>query len=399
MSAATPASVPMSFTEVTNSDISEDTNNDPLPIAPPAISVDRAIDQSSIEDDDLSTVKSDSRLITSSHELRRMYTKPENLEVLENGGVLFAFVCHHALTPYEIDMVDSTINISGFGDEEKENFLPHFEYEEYQQQLLRQEQLAMDRSSSSSLSQTSVPKYTFLLTRCGYLLTGFDLKELLHNPLIMTTLEYQRSCQPEGTKIWDDRDKMGADNFRMTKPIIPYIFNFTIQFKVSRVTNTSELQRLSQHLHVPIDGAIVLERTKRSVPPKEDATRKIKSILAYTDLGNGVVLVSHLTVILQVGLPEIIERILGTIGQWGLNETAETAWRTRRYLQTQLPYVAMPKEQAFFLDAASEIEQQQTTSEVEVPSDDNDEDEDDFFDAVDDMAQDLSSGMANLAVH
>jgi hypothetical protein len=399
-SSSTSAPTPLSFTEATttSSNVSEETNNtDPhdLPrIALPDISVVRAIAQSSIGDD-LSTTKAKSKLISSSHEMRRMYSSHENLEVLENGGCLFAFVCHHAVTPYEADMVNSIINVSGFENEEKENFVPHFEYENYRRKLQEQEQRAMDKSSSSALSQPSQPKYTFLLARCGYLLTAFDLQELLDNPQIITSLEYQKACQPEGTKIWDDTSKMDADNFRITKPIIPYIYSFTIQFRVSRMTDDKELQRLSQHLHIPIHGAIVLERTKRSVPPKDDATRKCKSVLAYTDMGSGVVLVSHLTVILQAGLPEIIERILGTIGQWGLGETAETAWRTRRYLQAQLPYVPVLKEQAFFMDAASELENQTTISEPDTSSDD----EDHFFDAVDDVAQDLSSGVANLAVH
>jgi hypothetical protein len=108
--------------------------------------------------------------------------------------------------------------------------------------------------------------------------------------------------------------------------------------------------------------------------------------LAYTNLGHGVVLVTHLTVLIQSGLPEVVERILGTVGSWGLGETAETAWRTRKYLQDHMPYHGGPTEEpgAFFLDAASE---EQTEEEEEEPTkttaNGDDDSDDDFYDAVD----------------
>jgi hypothetical protein len=385
----------------------------------PDISVTRALIEACGEpqETDLAAIKRKSRLVQSEH-LRHLYSVSENLTTLENGGCLFSFVCHHELTEYEAAMVDAIINLSAFDNEEKENYVPHFEYAEYERQQQQQQQLLMEESKHSqkkpkqsiddpllSNDQSLQPKYTFLLARCGYLLTGFNLEDLLANPQIVTSLDYQKACQPNGTKIWEDYEQMDADTFRITKPIIPFIYSFTVQFRVSRVHNPQALHQLAQVLQIPIDGAIVLERTKRSKPPKEDATRKIKSILVYTDLGGGVVLVTHLTIMLQVGLPEVVERIIGSIGQWGLRETAETAWRTRQYLQRKLPYACTS-----FLDAKACSEEEgedvmtmkfkSTETTMASKESDDDDDDDDFFDAIDDIAaQDLTTGIANLAVH
>jgi hypothetical protein len=367
-------------------------------IAMPNISVERAIasTEKMSTANDLQAIKYISRSVPS-EQLSRFYTVPDNIRTLEDGGCLFSFTCNHWLTPYEGEMVDSMINLSGFDDEEKENFVPKFSYAEYSQDQNasgRQSRTSLHGYTNSSTHSSSTcgsgqrslhgPSYTFLLARCGYLLTGVDFAQLMSNPSLLATLDYQRSCQPEGTRIWDDYDKMDRDNFRITKPIIPYIYSFTIQFRVSRVEDPDEIQQLSNHLHIPVDGAIVLERTKRSIPPKEDATKKTKSVLVYTNLGQGVVLVSHLTVLIQSGLPEVVERILGTVGQWGLGETAETAWRTRRYLQERMPYG--PTEPTFFLDASSEIPADETKPDIakgDHEGNEDEDDEDDFFDAVD----------------
>ncbi|KAG7374680.1 hypothetical protein IV203_013775 [Nitzschia inconspicua] len=404
------SSYPDAMTETpTLSDVTEDDDV----IRRPDISVERALRNAADGVQDLATVKSKSRLVQSEH-WHQVYTDPENLSTMEQGGAIFSFVCNHELTNYEASMVDAVINLSAFEDEQAENGVPYFEYAEYEKQR-RQIEAEKDRSkrkseysnssspsssSSSSLSKhlsKTHPNYTFLLARCSYLLTGFSLDDLLANPQIIATFDYQQSCQPSGTKIWDDFDKMDTDTFRMTKPIIPYIYSFTVQFHVSRVHDPKELQELSRVLHIPVDGVIVLERTKRSKPPKEDATRKIKSVLVYTDLGDGVVLVTHLTILLQVGLPEVIERIIGTIGQWGLGETAETAWRTRHYLQTRLPYASDS-----FLDA-NQQELKMVMTEKTVEHKDSlsfDDEDDDFFDAMDDGgAHDVVSGVANLVVN
>lgn len=392
-------------------------NGSEASIRRPNISVERTI-HNAMERQDLASVKANSRLVQSEH-LHRLYTDADNLSSLEAGGSLFSFACHHQLTQYESSMVDAMINLSAFSDETTENAVPHFEYADYEAQQQQQQGETTETSnelsehnspSSSSSSPTpasaaaTYPKYTFLLARCAYVLTGVSLEALLDNPQIIATLDYQNACQPAGTKIWDDNIPQmngNGNTFRITKPIIPYIYSFTVQFQVSRITDENDLHELSQVFQIPVDGAIVLERTKRSHPPKVDATRKLKSILIYTKIGgeggdnddddshsdSGVVLVTHLTVMLQVGLPAVVERIIGTIGQWGLGETAETAWRTRRYLQAKLPTSSGNNTDGEFVDALHEVKVQSTdktvTSKGSLSSDD---DSGFFFDAVDDSS-------------
>eukprot|EP00567_Pseudictyota_dubia_P004539 CAMPEP_0197439472 /NCGR_PEP_ID=MMETSP1175-20131217/6208_1 /TAXON_ID=1003142 /ORGANISM="Triceratium dubium, Strain CCMP147" /LENGTH=483 /DNA_ID=CAMNT_0042969393 /DNA_START=25 /DNA_END=1476 /DNA_ORIENTATION=- len=240
------------------------------------------------------------------------YTESENLRMLEKGGCLFSFSCSHNPTQHEAEMINSVVNLSAFEDETRFNYVPHFDVGTFEEGTL-----------------------TFLLARCAYLIHGVrDLDDIADVSLLSST-KYQRACQPSGTKIWTDYDKMDQDNFRITKPIIPYIYSFTVQFRVSALSGT-DLAALGRHVGIRVDRGILLERTKRSVPPKEDATKKCKSVLLYTNLGRGVVLVTHLTVLLQRGLPSVIERVIHTFGSWGLGETCETAWKTRDYLRNEV---------------------------------------------------------------
>jgi hypothetical protein len=333
---------------MTTETITEETNslvpnllNEKEPLEVPPISVERALtscgaaspknhhEANTDEVDVTSMLQAKSMVVPS---MESHYTNKDCLQTLENGGCLFTFACRHELDPQQQEMVNSMINLSAFQDETKENFVPHYEYPSEEEE-----------------------EYTILLARAAYVLAGVDIQALYTNPSLLSTFAYQQSCQPSGTVIWNDYNKMEPDTFRITKPIIPYIYNFTIQFRVSGIV---ELERLSRHLGIRVDGGILLERTKRSVPPKEDATVKCKSVLLYTILQPGVVLVTHLTVLLQQGLPEIIERAIDTFGSWGLVETCETAWRTRRYLKMLLP--------------------------IRTPSGkEQDDDKDVFFDAVD----------------
>lgn len=260
------------------------------------------------------------------------YTNPEHLHTLEEGGCLFSFVCNHELTPYEAEMFNGIINLTAFDDETEQNYVPHFEYGQHIQKNDEQ-----DNDNDEDERNSEKREYTFLLARCAYLLVGVDVQKLLTNPSILSTFDYQTSCQPSGTTIWEDYDKMAPNNFRITKPIIPYLYNFTVQFRVSGNLSPEVLSKLGRHVGTRVDGGILLERTKRSVPPQEDATKKVKSVLLYSDLGKGVFLVTHLTVILQQGLPEIVEKAIDTFGQWGLGEASETAFLTRKFLAKVMP--------------------------------------------------------------
>jgi hypothetical protein len=91
-----------------------------------------------------------------------------------------------------------------------------------------------------------------------------------------------------------------------------------------------------------------------------------------------------LTVILQQGLPEIVEKAIDTFGKWGLGETCETAWRTRRYMKRVMP-LAMQESGSgslnsggnIFMDAKSTV----VVEKQEVPCEDDSEKEDKFYDA------------------
>jgi hypothetical protein len=83
-----------------------------------------------------------------------------------------------------------------------------------------------------------------------------------------------------------------------------------------------------------VDGGLLLERTKRSKPPKQDRTRKAKSVLLYTKVPGGLY-VTHLTVALQSSIPAIVVGIVHRFGGWGLAEVRETIGYTRQYLEGQ----------------------------------------------------------------
>lgn len=249
-------------------------------------------------------------IVPPSHDVH--YSDPEHLRMLEEGGCLFSFSCSHDPAPHETEMIDAVINLSAFEDEARDNYVPRFDMSDYEEGT-----------------------FSFLLARCAYLLHGVDDLDDIADVSLLSSAKYQRACQPGGTKVWTDYDNMESDNFRITKPIIPYIYSFTIQFRVSALAGP-DLAALGRHVGVRVDRGILLERTKRSVPPKEDATKKCKSVLLYTALGGGIVLVTHLTVLLQRGLPNVVERVVHTFGSWGLGETCETAWKTRGYLRGEV---------------------------------------------------------------
>ena len=240
--------------------------------------------------------------------------KETNLQLLEAGGALFSFTCKRALDPFENKMVGTIANLSGFDDEVVQNYVPH---------------LNMHDSKD-------VNKYTYLLARSSYLLPKIDIEQL--TPELVASVEYHKCCEPENTFIWKDCNPKNTE-FRITKPIIPYIYSLTVQFKVSRIADANTLRELSNLVGMNVTHGILLERTKRSVPPKQDSSRKAKSVLLFSPIEDGYLL-HHLTVILQSSLPFVIEKTISTFGSWGLGEAIETARRTREYLRRTIPTIA-----------------------------------------------------------
>ncbi|KAL7516817.1 hypothetical protein ACHAWX_001794 [Stephanocyclus meneghinianus] len=237
------------------------------------------------------------------HDNHLYYGNINQLKFLELGGAFYSFTCRTWMTPYERNMVETMANMTCFKDETKENFVPTFNVND----------------------SKDINKYTYVLQKAAYILPGVQLDDI--TPEVLSSKEYHECCQPvNGTKIWDRKDE---NTFRFTRPIIPHIYSMTIQFRVSELTR-EYLDVLSSLMGVCVDRAMLMERTKRSVPPKIDGTAKAKSILCYTVIAGGL-LVTHATVILNTTIPTVIAKVIDTFGRSGLAETCETAERTRRY--------------------------------------------------------------------
>lgn len=235
----------------------------------------------------------------------RYFTDPLHRDVIEKGGVLFSFSCSKLLDPYDMELVMNTINLSSYTDETTENYVPH----------IRKEGLL---------------DFTIVIAKSAYMLPGADLA-FVCDPAFVSSVAYQKACEPSSNYIWDDGTE--PNTFRLTKPVIAYLFSVTIQFRVSRLS-PEDLERFSSFLGLRVDGGLLMERTKRSKPPKDDRTRKAKSVLLYTQVPGGLY-VTHLTVILQSSIPTIVAKFIHRFGAWGLTEALETAGKTRRYLEEQ----------------------------------------------------------------
>jgi hypothetical protein len=237
------------------------------------------------------------------HDSNTYYGSLDQLKLLELGGVFYSFTCRTWMTPYEREMVKTIANMSCFEDETRDNYVPNLNIED----------------------PDDVSKYTYVLQKASYILPGVKLDDI--TPEVLSSNYYHECCQPvNGTKIWDHWED---DVFRFTRPIIPHIYKMTIQFKVSQVGH-KDLVDLSYIFGVRVDKAILMERTKRSVPPKLDGTAKAKSVLCYTAIPGGL-LVTHATVILNTAIPTVVAKVIHTFGKSGLAETCETAERTRLF--------------------------------------------------------------------
>jgi hypothetical protein len=234
------------------------------------------------------------------------FSDPSNITHFNEGGVIYGLTCPHTLQPFEKEFVKRVGNLSCFPDETVENYVPH-----------------IGNDMDNLLNE-----FTPVLVRAAYILPGVSLQQVC-DPIELASSCYQKANQPTGTTIWEE-SWLAEDTFRMTRAIIPYVYYITIQFKVSKLNDPEVLSELSTLVGTRVDGGLLLERTKRSVPPKEDRTRKAKSVLLYTKVEGGV-LVNHLTVILQSSLPSMIEAVIDSFGSMGLAEACQTTRKTRKY--------------------------------------------------------------------
>lgn len=249
----------------------------------------------------------------------KFFTDRRDVKSLETGTVLYHFSCKNQLIGWDLAAMKGVVNLTGFENELRDNFVPKFDV------------------TPKSLSQ-----YTSLIIKTSFLIPGIDVNKLA-DPAFMSSADYNEGCQPDGTQIWRDPPKSSypehckTNTFRITKPIIPRIYSITVQFRVSRLTG-ADLISLEPLVGARLVSGLLLERTKRSVPPKKDATRTSKTVLLFTTDGveNGVIM-TNITVILQSGFPRVIQGIVDSLGKRGKREAIETAIKTRRYLQKTIP--------------------------------------------------------------
>lgn len=233
------------------------------------------------------------------------FSNPNHINMVQEGGVLFSFSCTHACddNSFEQEALTCIANLSSFDDEARDNGVPHY---------------------------NAGDDYTFVFSRCSYLLPGVDIDKL--TPEYLASEAYHKACQPNGTRVWESNKN--KTTFRITKPVIPYLFILTVQFKASKIEK-DDLEKLSVLAETRVDYGLLLERTKRN-PNRQDSTRKAKSVLLYTRVEGGI-LVNHVTVILQSSLPLIIAMAINKFGSWGLGEACETVVKTRQYTRRTIP--------------------------------------------------------------
>ncbi|KAG5504296.1 hypothetical protein JIQ42_06128 [Leishmania sp. Namibia] len=224
---------------------------------------------------------------------------------LNEGRCIFRFMCGSLAEadPETRSIVDAVINLSSFADEVTENNVPKVNVYDNQ----------------------DAAKYIGIHVKAMYMLPGITLKDVTKNLVVST--EYQRSCQPSENKI---QDCEVADTFRLTMTVIRFVFSLTIQFKVSEITDQAVLKSLAVCDGMVPAKAIMLERTKRKIA-KTDATAKVRSMLLYYPVNDGVLVNNH-TVVLNTSLPKVVSKIMNSFGSQGASQAVQTAKLTRQYL-------------------------------------------------------------------
>lgn len=224
---------------------------------------------------------------------------------LSEGRCMFRFLCNSLaeLNPETQSIVDSFINLSSFADEVAENNAPKVNVHDSE----------------------DAAKYIGIHVKTMYMLPGITLKEITKDLIVST--DYQKACQPSENKV---QDCEVDDTFRLTMSIIRFVFSLTIQFKVSEITDPAALQALAVCDGMVPAKAIMLERTKRHIA-KVDATAKVRSLLLYYPVNDGVLVNNH-TVVLNTSLPKVVSKIMNTFGSQGAAQSVQTAKFTREYL-------------------------------------------------------------------
>ncbi|XP_063934707.1 uncharacterized protein LOC135146504, partial [Zophobas morio] len=211
----------------------------------------------------------------------KFLNKKEKVQLLNKGSTLLSFCCHGGagLSEAEKNIVDSFINMSyAFQDEVKENGVPFLDIND----------------------ELDLKKYTVFIMKVAYLIPDVTLETI--TPELISSDEYILKCVPGPPILCSGSpDKT---TFRISKTVIPYIYNVTVQLKVSEITSQKDLARLSSLDGAKIDRALIMERTKRNIS-KFDSTAKAKSLLSYRKVKGGL-FVTNITVILNTLVPAFI---------------------------------------------------------------------------------------------
>eukprot|EP01064_Diplonema_japonicum_P026378 TRINITY_DN37799_c0_g1_i1.p1 TRINITY_DN37799_c0_g1~~TRINITY_DN37799_c0_g1_i1.p1 ORF type:complete len:368 (+),score=37.08 TRINITY_DN37799_c0_g1_i1:55-1158(+) len=229
---------------------------------------------------------------------------------LEEGFALFGFSCKAGtnLTTEEIRLFSLAINKTAFNDEELEN-----------------KALKIDMKNLGTMRNA-----IYFLTRALYILPCVDIDKITLETFV--TPEYHKACQISSTKVWDDCKARGDyDTFRITKPVIPWVFKMTVQFRCSEIAeeDLNDLRPLLNGLQV--HKALLLERTKRD-KGSVDMTKKCKSLLIFHRLPDDRgVLCSNPTFIINTSIPKFLASIMDKVGSIGAAEVAESATKSRLF--------------------------------------------------------------------
>lgn len=227
-----------------------------------------------------------------------------NTNALNQGDCLFRFMCG-TISDFDketLDVINLFINRSAFADEEKENNTPRID--------------VYDANEAA--------KYICISVKAMYMLPGVKLANI--SVPVVASREYQKSCQPSANKLEDCDVK---DTFRVTIGVIKFVFNLTVMFRVSEITDPNVLFSFKSADGIVPAKVIMLERTKRNVS-KVDATAKVRSMLLYYPVNDGILVNSH-TFVLNTSIPNMVAKLVNTFGSQGAAQSSETARLTRKY--------------------------------------------------------------------
>ncbi|KPI86838.1 hypothetical protein ABL78_4115 [Leptomonas seymouri] len=168
-------------------------------------------------------------------------------------------------------------------------------------------------------------KYIAILVKTMYLLPGIAVQDITKD--LVASTDFQKACQPSENQVLDCEFE---DTFRLSISIIRFIFSLTIQFRVWEISDPAVLESLAVCDGMVPAKAIVLERTKRHIA-KTDATAKVRSILLYYPVNDGV-LVDNFTIALNTSLPRVASKVMNTFGSQGAAQSVTTTKLTREYM-------------------------------------------------------------------